>query len=69
MPMGSNCEVCGAVPGRIASGPFAGQRGSHTYCENCSKDLCDSCIANGHCRESADGKHKGFSDDDGEVQP
>lgn len=29
----------------------------HDYCATCSKDLCTACLANGKCRESADGKH------------
>ena len=57
MPMGSNCEVCGAPPPRITAGPFAGSSGSHDYCEFCSKDLCDNCLKTGRCRDSPDGKH------------
>lgn len=57
MPMGSDCEVCGKQPPITKTGPFAGSRGMFDYCEFCSKDLCDECMAEGKCRESKDGKH------------
>ena len=35
------CERCGALP----SNPF----GLHDYCAECSKNLCDECMAEGCC--------------------
>lgn len=58
------CECCKALPARIESGPWAGQRHSHNYCVHCSKDLCEKCIAEGKCRENkATGKHEIESDE------
>lgn len=52
------CEGCGAPPPRITTGPWAGQRHLHNYCVHCSKDLCDTCLGKGRCRENASGKHE-----------
>ena len=41
----------------------------HDYCVHCSKDLCEACIANKKCRESANGKHEVESDDDAPAAP
>jgi len=35
------CERCGATP--------EGEYGLLDYCAVCSKNLCDKCMANGHC--------------------
>ena len=51
------CEGCGAPPPTITKGPLKGQHSMHDYCAACSKDLCDSCLAGGKCRETIDGKH------------
>jgi hypothetical protein len=66
MAIGVNCEVCGAPPPIFTSGEWAGQRGTHTYCDLCSKDLCDDCLKNGRCKEASDGKHIPYGDDEDE---
>ena len=47
--MDKNCEKCGSKGSRIKEGPFAGSYESLDYCAECSKDLCDSCMAKGCC--------------------
>jgi hypothetical protein len=58
-----NCERCHAPPPKIAAGPWAGQSHLLPFCIHCSKDLCEKCIAEGKCRESATGKHEAESDE------
>lgn len=68
MAIGSKCEACGAPPPRITSGPFQGEPSSHSYCELCSADLCDSCMVHSVCPEAVeDGKHQAFIDDEEAV--
>ena len=58
------CEACGALPPVIDRGPFAGSRHMLDYCDACSKDLCDSCMASTKCRDTEDGKHLPHNEDD-----
>jgi DnaJ-class molecular chaperone len=51
------CERCGVAGEMITEGPFKGSRHELDYCAKCSKDLCESCLKNGYCRESLDHKH------------
>jgi hypothetical protein len=61
----SECERCGKLPPIVKTGLFAGSYDSFDYCEDCSENLCDDCLANTECAESPDGKHHGH-DEDGE---
>lgn len=52
------------MPPRIERGPWAGQRHLHNFCIHCSKDLCETCLAESRCRENkATGKHEIESDE------
>jgi hypothetical protein len=53
-----HCERCGTAPDVIREGPFAGDYRELPYCAICSKDLCLTCIAEGHCREADDHRHR-----------
>lgn len=46
----TTCERCGGQGERITTGPFAGQRHPLDYCAVCGKNLCQTCMANGCCK-------------------
>lgn len=43
--METRCEKCGARAPRKNAGPFS----LFDYCAVCSANLCDECMAKGHC--------------------
>ncbi len=61
------CENCGGLPPVETEGPFTGMRGDLDYCELCSKDLCDRCMAKPTCDQGIlcgeTGPHKPSGED------
>jgi hypothetical protein len=43
--MDKRCERCGARSPKPEAGPYA----LFDYCAECSRDLCDACMAKGCC--------------------
>lgn len=60
-----NCERCGATPKFVTEGPFAGGLTLFDYCAVCSKNLCDDCMAKGHCGHTP--ARSGFEEDFNEA--
>ena len=50
------CEGCGVEP--------KGDYGLHNYCVVCSKNLCDQCLGEHSCPDTADGAHIPAGEDD-----
>lgn len=61
------CERCGAAPRVIEKGPFAGQPELLDYCAECSRDLCDDCMAKGCCGHVPAISGEQADNDDGET--
>lgn len=49
-----NCERCGVDAATQKKNEFS----LHDYCNICSRNLCDECMAKGTCRESPTRKHQ-----------